>query len=75
MRIKITDFGTAKLLQKEELVDGKPADGAFTPSFPSPLTCYRESALMFVRVDAQTRKDALDLEASSVRPSMSVRRS
>ncbi|GAA5860844.1 hypothetical protein JCM8547_003866 [Rhodosporidiobolus lusitaniae] len=26
MRIKITDFGTAKLLQKEELVDGKPAD-------------------------------------------------
>lgn len=27
MRVKITDFGTAKLLKKEEMADGHPLDG------------------------------------------------
>ncbi|GAA5844891.1 hypothetical protein JCM11251_004663 [Rhodosporidiobolus azoricus] len=31
MRVKITDFGTAKVLKKEEIVDGKPAPPADEP--------------------------------------------
>lgn len=29
MRVKITDFGTAKLLKQNEMKDGHPLDGAF----------------------------------------------
>ncbi|GAA5983375.1 hypothetical protein JCM11641_006050 [Rhodosporidiobolus odoratus] len=34
MRMKITDFGTAKLLKKEELIDGRPADQADSQGRP-----------------------------------------
>ncbi|GAA5903047.1 PDK1 family serine/threonine-protein kinase [Sporobolomyces salmoneus] len=56
MRIKITDFGTAKLLKKEELVDGRPSEDPSgrprtrsfvgTPEYVSPevLTEGRESS-------------------------------
>jgi len=70
MRVKITDFGTAKLLKKEEIKDGQPTDGLSSSARDSvapSLTLLRRS---------QTCQEAgLVRGRSSARPSMSARRS
>lgn len=70
MRVKITDFGTAKLLKKEEIKDGQPTDGLSSSARDSvapSLTLLRRS---------QTCQGAgLARGRSSARPSMSAQRS
>jgi serine/threonine protein kinase len=55
MRIKITDFGTAKLLNKEELIDGRPQEGTLLSSLPSPLLNESILTTIMYRLDPSGR--------------------